>query len=146
MQAGSFSTVEGFWKNYVHLKRPSSIGNNVNVYLFRDALGHVPMWEVCSHVLLLLVLSFVATPTRCDSHGPLEVFVYEMDKTDARMLSLWSDEVFPSRDKTTSSSVAYVWGVHGLRRRWLCCCQRIVGQVCLIISVHLTLCPSLTLP
>ena len=46
VQAGSFSTVEGFWKNYVHLKRPSSIGNNVNVYLFRDAQGHVPMWEV----------------------------------------------------------------------------------------------------
>lgn len=46
-QAGSFSTVEGFWKNYVHLKRPSNISTNVNVYLFRDADGHVPMWEVC---------------------------------------------------------------------------------------------------
>ena len=44
-QAGSFNTVEGFWKNYVHLKRPSKIVNNVNVYLFRDAQEHVPMWE-----------------------------------------------------------------------------------------------------
>lgn len=45
-QAGSFNTLEGFWKNYVHLKRPSSISTNVNVYLFRDEKGHVPMWEV----------------------------------------------------------------------------------------------------
>ncbi|CAM9408871.1 unnamed protein product [Ascophyllum nodosum] len=44
-KAGSFNTVEGFWKNYVHLKRPSKIVNNVNVYLFRDAQEHVPMWE-----------------------------------------------------------------------------------------------------
>lgn len=44
-QVGSFNTVEGFWKNYVHLKRPSKIGTNVNVYLFRDGQGHVPMWE-----------------------------------------------------------------------------------------------------
>ncbi|CAN0419989.1 unnamed protein product, partial [Hapterophycus canaliculatus] len=44
-QAGSFNTLEGFWKNYVHLKRPSKISTNVNVYLFRDEQGHVPMWE-----------------------------------------------------------------------------------------------------
>eukprot|EP00752_Nemacystus_decipiens_P003768 g3469.t1 len=44
-KAGSFKTVEGFWKNYVHLKRPSNISTNVNVYLFRDERGHVPMWE-----------------------------------------------------------------------------------------------------
>lgn len=50
-QAGSFNTVEGFWKNYVHLKRPSSISTNVNVYLFRDEKGHVPMWEVSSRKL-----------------------------------------------------------------------------------------------
>lgn len=51
-QAGSFNTVEGFWKNYVHLKRPSKIVNNVNVYLFRDAQGHVPMWEASRWQLL----------------------------------------------------------------------------------------------
>lgn len=45
-QAGSFNTLEGFWKNYVHLKRPSAISTNVNVYLFRDEQDHKPMWEV----------------------------------------------------------------------------------------------------
>ncbi|CAN0159607.1 unnamed protein product [Scytosiphon promiscuus] len=44
-KAGSFNTLEGFWKNYVHLKRPSKIATNVNVYLFRDEQGHTPMWE-----------------------------------------------------------------------------------------------------
>ncbi|CAM9909680.1 unnamed protein product [Ectocarpus sp. 8 AP-2014] len=44
-KAGSFNTLEGFWRNYVHLKRPSNISINVNVYLFRDERGHVPMWE-----------------------------------------------------------------------------------------------------
>lgn len=42
---GSFSTVEGFWKLYCHLKRPSTLDLNINLYLFRDGPQHVPMWE-----------------------------------------------------------------------------------------------------
>jgi translation initiation factor 4E len=41
----SFETVESFWKLYCHLKRPSVMDLNVNIYLFRDGQGHIPMWE-----------------------------------------------------------------------------------------------------
>ncbi len=42
---GAFDTVEGFWKLYCHLKRPSTLDNNVNLYLFRDFKDVCPMWE-----------------------------------------------------------------------------------------------------
>lgn len=52
---GAFDSVEGFWKLYCHLKRPSTLENNVNIYLFRDTIPkdattpvspiHIPMWE-----------------------------------------------------------------------------------------------------
>lgn len=41
---GSFDTVESFWKMYVHMKRPSSLDLDVNLYLFRDG-SYTPMWE-----------------------------------------------------------------------------------------------------
>jgi translation initiation factor 4E len=41
----SFDTVESFWKLYCHLKRPSVLDLNVNLYLFRDGPTNVPMWE-----------------------------------------------------------------------------------------------------
>ncbi|CAN0273203.1 unnamed protein product, partial [Phaeothamnion confervicola] len=45
-KVATFSTVEGFWRTYIHLKRPSSgMENNLNLYLFRDGPGHVPAWE-----------------------------------------------------------------------------------------------------
>jgi translation initiation factor 4E len=43
----SFDTVESFWKLYCHLKRPSTLDVNVNLYLFRD--GGIPMWEAYPH-------------------------------------------------------------------------------------------------
>lgn len=42
---GAFNTVEGFWKLYCYLKRPSTLDVNVNLYLFRDGAGNIPMWE-----------------------------------------------------------------------------------------------------
>jgi translation initiation factor 4E len=42
---GSFSSVEGFWKLYCYLKRPSVLELNVNLYLFRDGPRNIPMWE-----------------------------------------------------------------------------------------------------
>lgn len=42
---GTFDTVEGFWKLYCFLKRPSSLDLNVNLYLFRDGANIAPMWE-----------------------------------------------------------------------------------------------------
>lgn len=42
---GSFDTVEGFWKLYCYLKRPSALEQNVNLYLFRDGPNIYPMWE-----------------------------------------------------------------------------------------------------
>lgn len=42
---GAFDTVEGFWKLYCHLKRPSQLDTNVNLYLFRDGPNIAPMWE-----------------------------------------------------------------------------------------------------
>lgn len=42
---GSFDTVEGFWKLYCYLKRPSALEVNVNFYLFRDGPNIFPMWE-----------------------------------------------------------------------------------------------------
>ena len=48
---GSFNTLEGFWRYYVHLKRPSTLQRDVNLYIFRK--GCAPMWEVslspCPH-------------------------------------------------------------------------------------------------
>lgn len=41
----TFSTVEGFWKIFCYLKRPSCLEGNVNLYLFRDGPNMVPMWE-----------------------------------------------------------------------------------------------------
>jgi translation initiation factor 4E len=41
----SFDTLEGFWKLYCHLKRPSTLEVNMNFHLFRDAPNHAPMWE-----------------------------------------------------------------------------------------------------
>ena len=41
----SFDTVEGFWKLYCHLKRPSVLENNMNFHLFREGPGNAPMWE-----------------------------------------------------------------------------------------------------
>lgn len=42
---GSFDTVEHFWKLYVHIKRPSTLVVNANLYLFRDGANIAPMWE-----------------------------------------------------------------------------------------------------
>ncbi len=42
---GAFDTIEGFWKLYCHLKRPSQLDQNVNLYLFRDGPQIAPMWE-----------------------------------------------------------------------------------------------------
>lgn len=42
---GSFDSVESFWKMYCYLKRPSNLELNVNLYLFRDLPGMIPMWE-----------------------------------------------------------------------------------------------------
>lgn len=38
---GTFDTVEGFWKLYCYLKRPSVLETNVNLYLFRDGPQHM---------------------------------------------------------------------------------------------------------
>ena len=40
---GTFDTIEGFWRFYVHLRRPSDIPKDTNYYLFRDGL--FPAWE-----------------------------------------------------------------------------------------------------
>ena len=42
---GTFESIEGCWKLYCHLKRPSSLEVNVNLYLFRDGPNILPMWE-----------------------------------------------------------------------------------------------------
>lgn len=41
----TFETVEGFWKIFCYLKRPSALEINVNLYLFRGGPNIVPMWE-----------------------------------------------------------------------------------------------------
>jgi translation initiation factor 4E len=41
----SFDTVEGLWKIYCHMKRPSALDLNANLYLFRDGANNMPMWE-----------------------------------------------------------------------------------------------------
>jgi translation initiation factor 4E len=41
----SFDSVEGFWKLYCHLKRPSVLENNMNFHLFREGPSNIPMWE-----------------------------------------------------------------------------------------------------
>jgi translation initiation factor 4E len=42
---GTFDSVEGFWKLYCYLKRPSVLEINVNLYLFREGPNIIPMWE-----------------------------------------------------------------------------------------------------
>jgi translation initiation factor 4E len=42
-QAVTVDTVEGFWRAYLHLKRPTDVPEGVNVYLFRA--GQKPAWE-----------------------------------------------------------------------------------------------------
>lgn len=44
IKLGSFDTIEQFWKLYCHIKRPSLLDLNVNLYLFRDG-NHAPLWE-----------------------------------------------------------------------------------------------------
>ncbi|EQC35210.1 hypothetical protein SDRG_07439 [Saprolegnia diclina VS20] len=41
----AFGTVEDFWRHYVHVKRPSQLNKDTNLYLFRDAPNCAPMWE-----------------------------------------------------------------------------------------------------
>ena len=41
----TFNTVEGFWRAYLYLKRPSALEGNVNLYLFREGPTVCPMWE-----------------------------------------------------------------------------------------------------
>jgi translation initiation factor 4E len=43
-KVSSFDSIEGFWKIYLYLKRPSQLENNINLYLFRDHCP-APMWE-----------------------------------------------------------------------------------------------------
>eukprot|EP01029_Cantina_marsupialis_P019839 TRINITY_DN4616_c0_g1_i1.p1 TRINITY_DN4616_c0_g1~~TRINITY_DN4616_c0_g1_i1.p1 ORF type:complete len:210 (+),score=48.03 TRINITY_DN4616_c0_g1_i1:34-663(+) len=43
VKLGTFYTIEGFWRFYVHLKRPKCMAKDTNVYLFRE--GYTPMWE-----------------------------------------------------------------------------------------------------
>lgn len=49
IKLGSFDTVESFWKMYLHMKRPSALEHNVNLYLFRDGANIAPMWECFPH-------------------------------------------------------------------------------------------------
>ncbi|KAG3120376.1 hypothetical protein PI124_g3664 [Phytophthora idaei] len=41
----TFNTVEDFWRHYIHVKRPSQLSRDVNLYLFRDQPNCAPMWE-----------------------------------------------------------------------------------------------------
>jgi translation initiation factor 4E len=40
-----FSTVEGFWRHYVHLVSPATLNNDVNLHMFRAGPNNTPMWE-----------------------------------------------------------------------------------------------------
>lgn len=42
-QLGSFNTIQGFYRHYSHLHRPSECPRDHNLYLFRK--GYKPMWE-----------------------------------------------------------------------------------------------------
>lgn len=42
----TFNTCEGFWRHYAHLKRPSSLQNDSNLYCFKSGEQNTPMWEV----------------------------------------------------------------------------------------------------
>lgn len=42
-QLGSFSTIEGFFRHYTHLLRPSELPRDHNCYMFRK--HYKPMWE-----------------------------------------------------------------------------------------------------
>ena len=53
---GSFDTVEGFWKLYCYLKRPSNLDLNVNLYLFRHGPEIIPMWEAFPRFVTSLLL------------------------------------------------------------------------------------------
>ncbi|RHY26164.1 hypothetical protein DYB32_007840 [Aphanomyces invadans] len=41
----NFNTVEDFWRHYIHVKRPSQLAKDTNLYLFRDQPNCAPMWE-----------------------------------------------------------------------------------------------------
>ncbi|KAG9406760.1 hypothetical protein AC1031_003083 [Aphanomyces cochlioides] len=41
----NFATVEDFWRHYIHVKRPSQLPKDTNLYLFRDQPNCAPMWE-----------------------------------------------------------------------------------------------------
>jgi len=43
MKLFSTNTVEGFFEHYVHLKRPSEIQTDNDIFFFRD--HHMPLWE-----------------------------------------------------------------------------------------------------
>ena len=45
VKLGSFNTIESFWKMFVHIKRPSTLELNVNLYLMRDGPNYAPLWE-----------------------------------------------------------------------------------------------------
>jgi len=40
-----FDTVESFWKNYLHLKRPSVLEVGIQLSVMREGYNNVPMWE-----------------------------------------------------------------------------------------------------
>mmetsp|Transcript_16213 Transcript_16213/g.32347 ORF Transcript_16213/g.32347 Transcript_16213/m.32347 type:complete len:235 (-) Transcript_16213:18-722(-) len=42
---GTFSTVEGFWRQYLYLQRPSALPRDTNIFCFRAGDGMLPMWE-----------------------------------------------------------------------------------------------------
>lgn len=42
---GAFDSIEEFWKYYVHLKRPSELHKDTNLYFFRNKKDYLPMWE-----------------------------------------------------------------------------------------------------
>eukprot|EP00697_Spironema_sp_BW2_P005346 gnl/Spiro4/17454_TR9285_c0_g1_i1.p1 gnl/Spiro4/17454_TR9285_c0_g1~~gnl/Spiro4/17454_TR9285_c0_g1_i1.p1 ORF type:complete len:339 (+),score=95.28 gnl/Spiro4/17454_TR9285_c0_g1_i1:33-1019(+) len=44
---GSFNTVQGFWRYYTHLVRPSELPKDHDIHLFRD--DNVPAWETYPH-------------------------------------------------------------------------------------------------
>ena len=70
---GTFDTVESFWKLYLHLKRPSALETNMNIYLFRDLPNCLPMWEV-RFICIITYYLFVLHPYLCfTSHRPFLV-------------------------------------------------------------------------
>jgi translation initiation factor 4E len=45
VRVARFDTVESFWKNYVHLKRPSVLETGIQLSVMREGYNNVPMWE-----------------------------------------------------------------------------------------------------